>query len=1212
MQPKPHAPARSTAIAWCLALALAAPAPAALAADPISPDQDARIVLMGGGLGSRMVHFDHFETGLHLRYPGHRLVVRNISDEGNTPSFRPHSGRADQLGFPGAEGFHHPYSDGNTGNGQGHLETEEQWLEMLRPDVLIAFFGFTESFLGSAGLDHFRAELDAFVKHTLAQPYNGKRPPHLVLVSPTAYQDLTAHIDVPDGGRENSNLAAYSSIIKAVAIENDVRFVDAFTASLSWFEAAEAPLTIDGVLLNDAGYQKLAKLLIDQIFNAPEPRAEHHRDRVHAAVVEKNWLWINDYKIPNGVHVFGRRYEPFGPANYPFEIKKIREMTEIRDRAIWAAASGTTIDVGALDAQTTELPEVTSNYNDPGRITFLYGVDALNSITVADGYQIEQWATEQEFPDLSNPVQMTFDNQGRLWVATMPSYPHWRPGDPRPDDKLLILEDTDGDGKADRQTVFADGLHLPMGFEITAEGVFVSQGVNLILLRDTSGDGIADSREIILSGFDDHDTHHAISAFASDPSGAFLMAEGVFLRTSVETPYGPVRGFDGGFYRYNPQRRHLERHAQLPIPNPWGIAFDSWGQHFYLHTSGPDMRWMLPGSMRPRYGTASHNSRDLLQSERVRPTSGLEFISSSHFPEGVQGDILLNNNIGFLGTKQHELVEQGTGYTARFRQDLVKSSDPNFRPVDLEFAPDGSLYLVDWHNPLIGHMQHNARDPYRDHHHGRIYRVTYPARPLVLPPPIAGAPIAQLLDNLKLPESRARERSRRELRGRDPGEVLATLSGWVNALDPSHPDHDHHLVEALWVSWGMNRIDRTILDRVLASDDHRARAAAVRVVRYGAHQIPDHVDLLRRAITDPHGRVQMESIIAASWLGRGDALSVLAAANSEPAAEGPADADHVEVAPGGREITITPPAAAKSNVTAVTMALPGDNRTINLAELEVRAGGQDITASVSLSQSSEYNNGQFPVRNLVDGNRDNFSHTAFQRDPWLRLEFGQPVALDRVRIWNRRDFEDRFDGARVTFWKGEEELATLVVRIAGGGSSPFADDDWLDPVFSQVLARLNDLPETDSEPQVTPPDHLADEEHRALFVLGAEVFRRDAHCSTCHQPDGRGLPDAGFPPLAGTRWVTQQDDRLIKLTLHGLHGPIEVEGTLYPGLVPMTGFGALLTDREVAAVLTYVRNEFGNQAPPILPDHVARIREQTANHVGFFSPSELLEQYPHE
>ena len=258
-------------------------------------------------------------------------------------------------------------------------------------------------------------------------------------------------------------------------------------------------------------------------------------------------------------------------------------MTLLRDSAIWLASNGQQMDLASADRQTLQLPEVESNYQpkDEEALSYKYGEDALRQLKTAKGYKIELFASEREFPDLANPVQLSFDNQGRLWVATMPSYPHYRPGDARPDDKLLILEDKDGDGRADHQTIFAEGLHLPLGFEFAPEGVYLSQGTDLYLLRDTDGDDKADQKELILSGFDDHDTHHAHSAYCADPSGAIYMAEGVFLHTNVETPYGPVRATNGGFYRYAPQRRQLERTAQLSIPNPWGIAFDEWGQPFF-------------------------------------------------------------------------------------------------------------------------------------------------------------------------------------------------------------------------------------------------------------------------------------------------------------------------------------------------------------------------------------------------------------------------------------------------------------------------------------------------------------------------------------------------------------------------------------------------------------------------------------------------------
>ena len=1041
-------------------------------APPLAINEGDTIVLIGNNLGSRMMHYGHFETEVHVRFPESRLTIRNMSDGGDTPGFRPHSGRDTPWAFAGAEQFQNELATDS--GSEGHFEYPDEWLTRLGADIIIAFFGYNESFEGPDGLENYKAELEAFIKHTLAQQYNGTSSPQLALVSPIAFEDLTDQYDLPDGTEENANLQLYTEGMKEVAAANNVLFVDLFKPSQRWYRSSNQPFTIDGFQLNDAGYAQFASLLADRVVGSGNGSAANHKAAIHDAVQEKNWYWHNDYKIPNGVHVFGRRYNPFGPDNYPYELEKIRQMTAVRDTAIWLAARGETMDLAAADARTRPLPPVQSNYNDPnggkGSTQYLYGQDALDQLSVPAGYEIELFASEREFEDLANPVQLSFDNKGRLWVAVMPSYPHHKPGDPKPNDKLIILEDTDGDGKADQQTTFADGLHLPIGFEIAPEGVYLSQGTNLVLLKDTDGDDQADETEILLSGFDDHDTHHAISAFVADPSGALLMAEGVFLHTNVETPYGPVRATNGGFFRYSPQKKHLERHAQLSIPNPWGIAFDEWGQHFFAETSGPDVRWMLPGSVKPRYGNATHKSVNLIEdAHRVRPTSGLEFVSSRHFPEEAQGALIINNNIGFLGTKMHTWSEDGTGYTSNHLADLIVSKDPNFRPVDMEFAPDGSLYVVDWHNILIGHMQHNARDPFRDHAHGRVYRITYPSRPLLEPAPIDGASIETLLDNLALPEYRTRYRTRRELRGRDPNEVLAALETWVNDLDASAPAYDHHLLEALWVTWGLNRVDEDLLRKVLASDDHRARAAATRVLRYTGDQVADQTELLMQAAEDPHGRVRLEAITAASWLDQETGLAILEAA-----------------------------------------AAPRDGAD---------SGEMPAVASAAL-------------------------------------------------------------------------------------------DEWIIHAHETAVAHLNDqsVVERKNAMIATNLEGIA----RERFIAGKEIYSREGYCGTCHQMNGEGLSASQFPPLAGTTWVTGNEERLIKLTLNGLMGPMTLLGKDYPGQVPMTPFGGLLNDEEIASVLTYVRNSFGNEASPITPEQVKAVRDATVDKEGFYSPAELLEQYPLE
>ncbi|HEV7350927.1 PVC-type heme-binding CxxCH protein [Telluribacter sp.] len=1019
------------------------------------------LVLIGNNLGSRMMNYGHFETEMQVRYPDSLLFIRNMSDPGDTPGFRPRSARFSPWAFPGAEKFQTEYA--NPSDSQGHFESDDQWLTRLKADVIIAFFGYSESFQGKAGLVNYKAELDAFVKHTLNQRYNGSTPPQLALVSPIAFEDLSATLDVPNGKKENENLALYAKAMKEVAEDNNrtagrVLFVDAFTPSQNWYATTTEPLTIDGSQLNEEGYKKLALLLSDQVFGKAAPKAEANRALIHEAVMEKNWMWHNDYKIPNGVHAYGRRFKPFGPDNYPAEIEKIRQMTEIREKAVWMAASqGKKMDVAAADKNTVTLPPVKTNFNPEanGSLTYLYGEEALEHLKAGEGYKIEMFASEKEFPDLANPVQMTFDNKGRLWVATMPSYPHYKPGDTKPNDKLLIIEDTNGDGKADKQTVFVDGLHVPVGFEIAAEGVYVSQGTNFMLYTDTNGDDKADKAEILLSGFDDHDTHHEISAYVADPSGAIYMGEGVFLHTNVETSYGTVRATNGGFYRYAPQRRHLERTAQLPIPNPWGIAFDEWGQQIFAETSSPDVRWMLPGTVLPLYGESHDKSVDLIEpAHRVRPTSGLEFVSSRHFPDEVQGNFLINNTIGFLGMKMHTLKDKGTGYQSNFVMDLVKSADRNFRPVDMEFAPDGSLYFIDWHNILIGHMQHNARDPLRDHVHGRIYRITYPSRPLVQPAKIDGASIEQLLDNLKLPEFRTRYRTRRELRGRNASEVLSKMNTWVARLDKNDPQYEHHLVEALWVSWGLNKVDQKLLRQLLKAKDFHARAAAVRVLRYTGHQVADQPQLLMQAVRDDHGRVRLEGLVAASWIGKEKGLPILAEAKKKPL------------------------------------------------------------------------------------------------------------------------------------------------------------DEWMVASHETAVAHLNGEPARKKKEDAVKSTLKGKD--LALYTKGKEIYARDGFCMTCHQADGNGLSASGFPPLAGTQWVVGNEDRLIKVVLKGLLGPIEVKDKKYAGQVPMTPFGSMLNDEEVAAVLTYVRNSFGNKAPAVTPEKVKQVRAATESKKDFYDPSRLLKEHPME
>ena len=1079
------------------------PVKATAAAEPVvlpyKPVEGENIILIGNSLGERDLNFGHFETLLHQRFPASKLMFRNMCNPADTAGFRAHPARKTPWAFPGAEQFNPGLK---THFGIGHYPYPDEWLTEFKADTIVAFFGFNESFEGLANLANFKAELSAFVDHTRSLSYNGKVAPRLVLATPIAFEDRRDAYDLPNGAAENERLAAYAQAVLDVAKAKQVGALDLFTPTKALFATKGSKLTINGCHLSDAGYAKLAPLVIDGLYGSGAIQSKAPVAVLRGAVQDKDYFWVNDYRMLNGVHVWGQRWKPFGNFNYPEEIEKMRQMTRIRDERIWAVAAGNAAPAAkpanpvvtgpqpkapvslppVADDKTRPLTPVPTNFNRP--IEFVDGTKAIEKMKVMDGFKVELFASEKEFPDLQKPVQMSFDNKGRLWVAVTPAYPHYKPGSELPNDKLLILEDTDGDGKADKQTVFADHLNLPIGFELAPEGVYLSQEPHLCLLRDDNHDDKADSMEILLSGFDTHDTHHAIHGYTADASGAFYLSEGRFLHSQVETPYGPQRMTDGGVWRFHPKSWRLDRYSQCDYNNPWGVSFDQWGQGYISDASSGQNWWALAVSTKLPHGLEVPKVGEFAP-KRSRPTAGAEWVYSRHFPDEWQGRFMQNNSIGFLGTTAYDVTEDGAGFSGKNVGDLVSSSDPNFRPVDLEFAPDGSLYFIDWHNPLIGHMQHNIRDPNRDTVHGRIYRVTCTSRPLVKPAKVAGASIPELLDNLTLPEYRTRYRSRRELASHPAAQVIPAVKAWVAKLDRNDPLYDRHVLEGLWATWRQGAIDHDLLKQCLSAKSHQARAAAVEVLRHDFRAVKDAVPLLLAAANDPHPRVRLSAVVAASWMDNEDG------------------------------------------------------------------------ARIALES----------LRNSLD--------------KWMA------PATDQVLKTTLAD---------------EVKALNDAGKLAG---NPRAVD------YLAGKLKLGQAPPSEEDKKYGPTRKL-DEAQQKTYEQGKSIFSRDAHCITCHQPNGQGLAGI-YPPLTNKEWINGSEERLIKIALKGLWGPLEVEGKRFDptkGVPPMMGFGPLLNDQELASVLTYVRQSFGNDFDPVSPDTVKKVRKATEVRANFYMVEDLMKEHP--
>lgn len=839
-----------------LLILLAQPTPRHLNAEGLSLEKGDHICLVGNGLGESLQHANYWESLLHQRFPEHQLVVRNLC-------------------FPADEPFLRPRSQ-NFGGPDDHLKHSGA-------SVILYFFGANESFAGADGVDEFKTALTKLVRETQGKNYNGQGAPRIALVTPIG-QERLSNPNLPDPTEANENLAIYAAAIQEVAKETGVICADVFNPSLKMLSGND-DLTINGIHLSELGHQKFAPILNQALFGGDREPSEFNA-ALKLEIDEKNFQWWHRYRAVDGFYIYGGRsnlrFEPDKSISNADVMEREREildaMTANRDRRIWAVAQGDTVPNGIDDSKSPDFIPVKTNFNieqqgKTGQREYLAPADAITQFELGEGFAVNCFASEQDFPELANPVQFTFDARGRLWVVCMPSYPQYKPKT-EVNDKLLILEDTDQDGKADKCTVFADGLHVPTGFELADGGAYVAQQPDILFLKDTNGDDKADVRIRRLRGFDSADTHHAISAFTWGPGGALYFQEGTFHHSQIETPHGPVRLKNSGVFRYEPLSEKLDVFVSYNFANPWGHIFDRWGQNFVADASGGANYFGTAFSGHVGYNR-KHAKLNQFIKKRFRPTAGCEFISSRHFPEELQGNFLLNNCIGEQGVYQHAMNEDGSGFQAQEVEFILRSKDRNFRPVDLQFGPDGALYVCDWQNALVGHMQHSIRDPSRDETHGRVYRITCNGRPLLKPAKIAGQPIAALLELLKEPEDRTRYRARRELRLHSGAKVVSAIQTWIDSLDKEHDDYEHHLLEALWVHQHHNVVNLDLLTRVLNSPEPRARAAATRVVCYWRDQLEDPLGLLAERAIDENARVRLEAVRACSFF-TGDSAIVAA------------------------------------------------------------------------------------------------------------------------------------------------------------------------------------------------------------------------------------------------------------------------------------------------------------------------------------------------
>ena len=797
---------------------------------PLKLGKGDRICFIGNLLLDGERRYGHLETLIHQHHPKHELTVRNLAWPADEIDLMP---RPDNFG------------------------DLDQHLTYFKADVIIAAYGYNESFAGEEGLPAFKERLDKFLTNLKSKAYNGKVAPRVVLVSPTASEAMAADTN-------NSRLQSYSAAMKEVASSQKVGFVDAFNKSIVGINYSEA-MTIDGHQLTSSGHHNFSRVVSLALFGKKGPGGNAP---LRQLIVDKATQFFYRYRPLNTFYYTGGRNKSYGYLDFLPAMRNFDLMVENRDKAIHA-----TVSTGKLiQPDDSNRPKLDDVVQARGANKFLSPGDELKSFKVDPRFEVNCFASEEDFPEMACPIAMRWDNKGRLWVSTSVTYPHVYPGQ-EPCDKILILEDTDQDGKADTCTTWADDLHIPLSFVLDGSGgVYCSEQPHLTHLTDRDGDGKMDHREIVLTGFGCEDSHHSLHDFTWTPGGDLLFRESIFHHTQVETAYGPIRTKNSSWFLYNPQSRKLLAFGSYPNTNPWGVTFDPWGNHVASHPIFASTFHATNPTYPRKHAVGNGFAQEPGQHPKAAGmqaysgTCGHGFVTHDFWPEEMQGGFIKarykpTNRIEF-----HKWVEKEDHFAEEYQSDLIFSTNLSFIPVDLNFGPEGACYVCDWYNPVKGHAQYSLRDPRRDRKAGRIWRVVPKGAKLAVPPKIAEATADELLEHLKSPHYRTRYRAKLELRSRDRKEILARLVRWrKNLKEPVH------LLEALLLQQELSGpilLDGNLefLERTIRSEDHRVAASAFGALRF-AKAPPAHLEeLLRYGAEHSSQHVRREAVICASYV----------------------------------------------------------------------------------------------------------------------------------------------------------------------------------------------------------------------------------------------------------------------------------------------------------------------------------------------------------
>jgi putative membrane-bound dehydrogenase-like protein len=495
---------------------------------------------------------------------------------------------------------------------------------------------------------------------------------------------------------------------------------------------------------------------------------------------------------------------------------------------------------------------------------------AVEKMTVPPGFAVELVASE---PDLVNPVAMTIDEKGRFWVTESLEYPRREPGPGR--DRVKILEDTDGDGKVDRTTLFAEGLNIPSGIAVGHGGVWVANSPDILFYK-IGPDGKADGKpEVVVSGFGRADTHELPNSLTWGPDGWLYGLNGVF-NPSVIKHRGKEYRFTCALFRIHPKTRDFEVFCE-GTSNPWGVAFDGEGSAFvsacvidhlwhlsetgYYHRQGgayPPFTWILPSIVKHKHQKAAY--------------CGIHYFDSDAYPPEYRDKLYMGNIHGGC-INSDELTRDGSTYFGKPRPDFLTANDAWFMPVVQKTGPDGCLYVLDWYDRYHCYQDANADPKGIDRLHGRLYRIRYKDTPRAKSFDLAKENNSQLVERLSSPNVFFRDHAQRILTERDDPNSAEVLEQLV--LDDKKPRKAR--LHALWALVSTGSLSIALHESLLKHEDPTFRAWGVRAAG-NYHKVPDSIAVrVAKLSSDPLPDVRLQVAIAARKVVTLDPVPVLLA-----------------------------------------------------------------------------------------------------------------------------------------------------------------------------------------------------------------------------------------------------------------------------------------------------------------------------------------------